>query len=77
MGKGSSSSAYPQSAAWMNSSSQAANVTPAIAKSIAKDTESAQATQLEARQKMRGVASTYLRGQNIAATQVGKDKLGQ
>ena len=65
-------------AAQSYSASQAETVTPAIAKSIARDTESAQAQQLAARQRLRGVSSTYLRGTDLAATTAGgKAKLGQ
>ena len=51
------------------------SVTPAIAKSISADTESAQAQQLANRQRLRGVSSTYLRG--ASTTSGGKTKLGQ
>ena len=50
-------------------------VTPAIAKSIAQDTNAAQEQQLAARQRLRGISSTYLRGQSTASN--GKAKLGQ
>lgn len=50
-------------------------MTPAIAKSIAQDTEAAQAQQLAARQRMRGISSTYLRGATTTAG--GKTRLGQ
>lgn len=79
MGKGSSPTiAYQQTAEQSYSAPQAETVTPAIAKSIARDTESAQAQQLQARQRLRGVSSTYLRGTELAsATAGGKAKLGQ
>lgn len=65
-------------AAQSYSATQAETVTPAIAKSIAQDTESAQVQQLQARQRMRGVSSTYLRGTDLASTTAGgKAKLGQ
>lgn len=52
-----------------------ADVTPAIAKTIEQDSDSAQAMQLADRQRMRGISSTYLRG---ATTTAGaKSKLGQ
>ena len=51
-------------------------VTPAVAQSIAQDTQSAQDAQLKARQRMRGVSSTYLRGVEQQSAG-GKTKLGQ
>ena len=50
-------------------------VTPAIAKSIAQDTSNAQAQQLAARQRLRGISSTYLRGAGSGTG--GKTNLGQ
>ena len=68
MGKGSSGSvAMPAPTATEEP------VTPAIAKSIAQDTENAQAQQLAARQRLRGISSTYQRG----TAEAGKTKLGQ
>lgn len=78
MGKGGSSGAYAAQQVPTYSATEQETVTPAIAKSIAQDTESAQAQQLLARQRMRGVSSTYLRGTDIASTTAGgKAKLGQ
>ena len=82
MGKGGSPQiAYTQDTtdyAAQSAAAQASTVTPAIAKSIAQDAESAQAQQLAARQRMRGVSSTYLRGSDLAAGAAGaKAKLGQ
>ena len=83
MGKGSSSSvtqeALNQQQAQQTSYTPAAaydTVTPAIAKSIAADTDAAQARQLADRQRMRGISSTYLRGA-AASGGSGKTKLGQ
>ena len=75
MSKGGSSGAIQQVPIY--SASDQETVTPAIAKSIAQDTESAQAQQLQARQRLRGVSSTYLRGTDLASTMAGKSKLGQ
>lgn len=76
MGKGGSSGVAQQVPVY--SASEQETVTPAIAKSIAQDTESAQAQQLLARQRLRGVSSTYLRGTDLASTTAGgKAKLGQ
>jgi len=69
MGKGSSASIAPMSTEIPET------VTPAIAQSIAQDTQAAQQQQLAARQRQRGISSTYLRGSN--ATGAGKTKLGQ
>ena len=82
MGKGSSSSyvtsAAQAAAAQSYAPAQAEAVTPAVAKSIAQDTEGAQARQLAARQRLRGVSSTYLRGTDLAgAAAGGTEKLGQ
>ena len=55
--------------------SQGGDITPAIAKSIAQDADSAQAMQLADRQRMRGISSTYLRG--VTTSSGGKSKLGQ
>ena len=88
MGKGSSSAimaqqyALAQQQAAMQQSTESYKeaatgdtVTPAIAKSIAQDTASAQSQQLADRQRMRGISSTYLRG--ASGTGGGKTKLGQ
>lgn len=49
-------------------------VTPAVARSIQGDTQNAQANQAEARQRMRGIRSTYAR---FASTEGnGNNKLG-
>jgi len=69
MGKGGSGGAVAQQAPIADS-----DVTPAIASSIAADTDNAQSQQLANRQRMRGIASTYMRGSQATA---GKTKLGQ
>lgn len=79
MGKGksvsSSQTLLQQQAATASSLAAQAEVTPAIAKSIEQDSESAQTMQLADRQRMRGISSTYLRGATTSAG--GKSKLGQ
>ena len=82
MGKGKSSSASTQAMLRQQQESTAsslaaaqADVTPAIAKTIERDADSAQAMQLADRQRMRGISSTYLRG--VATSSGGKTKLGQ
>ena len=74
MGKGGSSAAAVQPAT-VYSSTEADTVTPAIAKSITRDTASAQQQQVQQRQRLRGVAGTYLQG--LAGPAGGKSKLGQ
>ena len=74
MGKGSSPSVAMPDVSGM----QTEVVTPAIAKTIARDTASAQQQQLAARQRMRGISSTYMRGNQLASGQTGtKSKLGE
>lgn len=55
-------------------------VTPAVARSIAADTESAQAAQAEARSRKRGIRSTYNRFASQNSAMAGgtgaADKLG-
>lgn len=52
-------------------------VTPAVAKSVGADTESAQASQMEARSRMRGIRSTYNRFATQGAGNTGtSNKLG-
>ncbi|MBP5791978.1 MAG: hypothetical protein J6W80_06965 [Kiritimatiellae bacterium] len=53
-------------------------VTPAVARDISRDTESAQAAQKQARSRLRGIRSTYSRftsgqtaGQNGASSKLG------
>ena len=78
MGKGSSGAAVTpvyQTA----SEPEKTTVTPAIARSISQDAAKMQTTQIQQRQKLRGVASTYLRGQGLAGNNSNgaKTKLGQ
>ena len=65
-----------QSATAASLASAGNTVTPAIARSVAKDIETGQQQQLANRQRMRGVASTYLRG-SANASGGGKTKLGE
>ena len=75
MGKGSSGSVSMPQQEPTYTAPTTETVTPAIAKSIAQDTSNAQAQQIAARQRLRGISSTYLRGAGSGAG--GKTKLGQ
>ena len=80
MGKGSSgAAAQPTTVIYQTPEASNTSVTPAIAKSIAQSTEAATAAQIQQRQKLRGVASTYLRGQGLAGNNSNgaKTKRGQ
>lgn len=70
MGKGSSSKVVTAAAE--------PSVTPAIARSIAQDTESAQMLQAQDRERLRGISNTYRRysSDSQQAAQGGNKTLG-